>query len=234
LRWSEANWTPILEDELHILPDPHLAAIALKRGKLVVGARDSVSELPLVQLAGGGPVVRSDEVPVVAPNELVSCVAEQVQRNGIDIGEAAAIVSPLDDVGCLVQQVFVALMDGAELHLSHRSHRHVIEQDAVFQSPCTRSILGDTQAAHHVGFRQEQRYTQIRDNANLVNHWTVVEGGSLRASITTSGAADVTTCLDNECESGMIRDDAHGSDNPMLLFMNSRRSSRSDSTPIDA
>ena len=65
--------------------------------------------------------------------------------------------------------------DGAELHLSHRSHRHVIEQHAVFQSPCTRSILGDTQAAHHVGFRQEQRYTQIRDNANLVNRWTVVE-----------------------------------------------------------
>src|SRR5438105_13501906 len=60
-------------------------------------------------------------------------------------------------------------------------------------------------------------------------------GGPVIARVNhTSGAADVTTCLDNECESGMIRDDAHGSDNPMLLFMNSRRSSRSDSTPIVA
>src|SRR6266487_289111 len=37
----EGDWTPILEDELHILPDPHLAAIACKSGKLVIGARDS-------------------------------------------------------------------------------------------------------------------------------------------------------------------------------------------------
>ena len=161
---TEALDAAVLDDDLHVLADPHFAPIPGQDGHFKVRAGDLPDELPPVKSFDSLPVVRADQVQVPPAEELVRGILQQADRGGIAKGESALGIGAVNDVVGMVHDVPVPLLALAHRCLSRRRAGGLLLRGRpFFPQPC-----GDPQeeADHwheHRGSRQT-KFPQDRLN----------------------------------------------------------------------
>src|SRR2546430_7032653 len=106
----EAFNAAIRDDDLHVLADPHFAAVLGQNGHFKVRAWGLPDELPPVKSFSGLTVVRSDQVMEPAPEQFFRGIFHHAYRGGIAKGESAVGVGAVNDVVGMVHDVPVPLL----------------------------------------------------------------------------------------------------------------------------